>query len=82
MLTECGVFFQAPEIIGCNNIDHYEIWYRLESSVSDDWTKANTSGTSHTLDLDPADYDIRVVVINDDTLHNSAELSYKQRKSS
>lgn len=71
---------QHPEIVGCNNIDDYDIWYRPTSSASDDWKVIeglSASSTSYTLrDLDSGDYVVRVVVTNDDDLSSFTELFY------
>ncbi len=69
---------QAPETVGCNAIHDYEIWYRLKSAAGEEWTKLTAFGTSHTLALETADYDIRVVVTNDAGHSNYVELSYEQ----
>lgn len=74
--------FQKPEIIGCNQITHYSIWYRLKVAANDEWMKTvniSNSSTTYTLkDLESGSYDVRVVVDNDDGGSQFAELSYLQ----
>lgn len=74
--------FQEPDIIGCNQITHYSIWYRLKVTAGDEWTKSDTisnSSTTYTLtDLESGSYEVRVAVDNDDEGSQFAELSYLQ----
>lgn len=73
--------FQHPEISGCNDITHYNIWYRGKSADSDDWMKIDnlpSTSTSYTVtDLESGSYIVRVMVNNDEDGSNFAEISYK-----
>lgn len=75
---------QHPEIIGCNHITHYNIWYRRKAAGIDDWVKMDSTSSSHTSytleNLEPGSYVVRVVVVNDGDSSSFAELANEQGK--